>query len=129
MLRRKDEKETGEIKSILSPELKVEGNIYAKGKIRIDGTVEGNVEGEFLIFGQTAKVKGDVKAEKVVIMGSILGDVIAEEAHIKGSAKLKGNVEVKELTVEKGASIEGNFRCGEFVKGEAQSNIRERNSQ
>ncbi|WP_456457243.1 bactofilin family protein [Thermovibrio sp.] len=129
MLKRKDEKDTGEIKSILSPELKVEGNIYAQGKIRIDGTVEGNVEGEFLIFGQTAKVKGNVKAEKVVIMGSIVGDVIAEEAHIKGSTKLKGNIEVKELTVEKGASIEGNFRCGEFTKGEVQSNSRERNSQ
>ncbi len=129
MLKKRDNRDKEEVKSILSPELKVEGNIYAQGKVRIDGVVEGNVEGDFLIFGESAKVNGNIKAEKVIVMGNINGDIVAKEAQIKSSAKLKGSVDVKELSVEEGASVEGNLRCGEFTEREAQNSSLEKSSQ
>ncbi len=129
MLKKRDNRNLEEVKSILSPELKVEGNIYAQGKVRIDGVIEGNVEGDFLIFGETAKVKGNIKGEKVIVMGNVNGDIVAKEAQIKSSAKLKGSIDVKELSVEEGASVEGNLRCGEFSGREAQNSSPGKSSQ
>ncbi len=121
MIKRKDKVEDGEIKSILSEELKVEGNIFATGKVRIDGEVLGDVNGDFVIFGEKSKIKGNVKATKVILMGLVEGDVEAQEVQLKGAAKVKGNLKVKEFSVEKGASIDGTVKSGSFWEGQSSS--------
>lgn len=121
MIKKKDRVESGEIKSILSSELRIEGNIFATGKVRIDGEVLGDVSGDFIIFGESSKIKGNVKAKRVILMGSVEGDVEAAEAEIKSSAKVKGNLTVKELSVERGASIEGAVKSGNFLEGQSGS--------
>jgi len=126
MLKRKVEEkaDTGEIKSILSEGLNIDGNITAEGKIRIDGTVNGNVKGNFVILGQSSKITGNVEAEKLVAMGEIKGNVKSETAEIKSSAKISGDILVKELSVEPGASVEGKVQTGEFlIKREGISSV------
>ncbi|WP_456419251.1 bactofilin family protein [Thermovibrio sp.] len=119
MIKKKNKVENGEIKSILSSELKIEGNIFATGKVRIDGEVLGDVSGDFIIFGESSKIKGNVKAKRVILMGSVEGDVEATEVEIKSSAKVKGNLSVKELSIESGASVEGAVKSGKFLEGQS----------
>jgi len=116
LIGKKDKVESGEIKSILSEELKVEGNIFATGKVRIDGQVFGDVSGDYIIFGESSKVKGNVEAKRVVLMGEIEGDIKAEELEVRSSAKIKGNLNVRALSVEKGASLDGTVKSGSFLE-------------
>jgi len=123
MLRKKEEgkMDTAEIKSILAEGLRIDGNITAEGKIRIDGVVNGNVKGHFIIVGQSSKITGDVEAEKLVIMGEVNGNIKGTSVEVKASAKIKGDLTVKEISVEPKASIEGKVQTGDFLKTEQTS--------
>lgn len=121
MLGKKREEEIGGVKSILGEGLKIEGNVIAEGKIRIDGVVEGDVNGDFLIFGESAKVKGNVKAKNVVVMGSIEGNVETDKLEVKSSANVKGDISAKELAVEIGASISGRVSSGNYLSSNSET--------
>lgn len=115
MLKKKKEEETTEVKSILSDGLKIEGNVISEGKIRIDGTIEGDVNGDYIIFGKSAVVKGNIKAKSLVIMGTVEGNIDAEKLDLKSSAKVKGDISVRELSVEPGASVDGKVTSGSYL--------------
>ncbi len=121
MLGKKREEEMAEVKSILAEGLKIEGNIFSEGKIRIDGTVEGDVNGDFVIFGQRAAVKGNVKAKTVVAMGTVEGNVEAEKLEVKSTAKVRGDLTVKELSVEPGASLDGRVKSGSYTSSSGET--------
>jgi cytoskeletal protein CcmA (bactofilin family) len=114
VLGKKGKVDFDEVKSILADGLKIEGNIQASGKIRIDGIVEGDVSGDFIIFGHNSQVRGNVTAQKLVVMGEILGNVSSQELEVKSSAKIRGDINVEKLSVEPGASLEGNVKTGSF---------------
>jgi len=118
---KREKVDNSEVKSILAEGLKVEGNIIAQGKIRIDGEVNGDVKGEVLIFGKPSVVKGNISAKKVVLMGELQGNLSAESAEVKSSARVKGDLTVKELLVEPGASIDGSLKVGEFLSKEVET--------
>ena len=121
MLGKKREEEISEVKSILAEGLKIEGNIFSEGKIRIDGTVEGDVHGNYVIFGQTATVKGSIKASIVVIMGTVEGNIEAEKVEIKASSRIKGDISTGELSVEPGASIDGSVKSGSYLSSSTET--------
>ncbi len=124
MLKKKEVQEVpSEIKSILSEGLRIEGNIYAEGKIRIDGEVKGDVQGSYIILGESSKVGGNIKAEHVVAMGEITGNVEAKEVEVKSTARIKGDISSEKLSIEKGASISGNVKSGSYLGEEKFSSI------
>ena len=114
MIRRKESENMDEIKSILAEGLKIEGNIYAEGKIRIDGEVTGDVRGEFIILGQSSKINGNVCAEIIIAMGCIEGNIEAKKLEVKASAKVKGDIVAENFSVEPGASLHGLVKVGNY---------------
>jgi cytoskeletal protein CcmA (bactofilin family) len=114
MLKRKEAENVDEIKSILAEGLKIEGNIYAEGKIRIDGEVVGDVSGKFVILGQSSKIKGNVYGEIIVAMGSVEGNLEAKKLEVKASAKIKGDIVAENFSVEPGASLNGLVKVGSY---------------
>ncbi|RKX99454.1 MAG: polymer-forming cytoskeletal protein, partial [Spirochaetes bacterium] len=57
-----------------------EGKFYISGSIQIDGRFEGEVRTEDeLIVGETGKVKTDIVAKRVVVGGTVIGNIDAEE--------------------------------------------------
>jgi cytoskeletal protein CcmA (bactofilin family) len=115
MLGKKKEGEAGEVKSILSEGLKIEGNIISEGKIRIDGIVEGDVKGDFVVLGETSKIRGNLKVKNLISMGEVEGNILAEYVEIKKSSRIKGDITTQSLSVEPGASIEGSVKSGNFA--------------
>ena len=55
----------------------ITGDVTSKGERRIDGRVQGNVHCLSLILGENSEIKGDVKAEEVLIRGRLIGSVRA----------------------------------------------------
>ena len=50
--------------TIISADLRVDGDITSEGEIQIDGVVDGDVKGSKLSIGQGGTVKGSVTAER-----------------------------------------------------------------
>ena len=105
-----------ELSSILSEETTVKGDVFFKGKMRIDGKVEGNVEGDYLILGASGKILGDVKVQTLVCQGSIEGSLSAENVELKPTSFIKGKLEAVKLSVDAGAKVEGEVFVGEGRK-------------
>lgn len=84
------------------------GDIKTEGTLRIDGTVEGNVEADWLVLGEKAKLSGDVTARGVIAGGRIEGNITASEViEIKAKGQVIGDISAPRLAVSEGGILEG----------------------
>ena len=95
------------IASVLAKEMVVTGEISFQGKARFDGTVEGDITGEYLILSDTARVTGNITVTTLVCHGKIEGNVLAEVVTAHATSQIHGILKSQNLTVESGASLEG----------------------
>lgn len=87
-----------------------QGNILATGTIRIDGELKGEikVKGD-LVIGDNGKVEATVEARNVLIGGYLRGNIYASgRVDLAPTAKLFGDMKVKNLIIEEGALFKGN---------------------
>jgi cytoskeletal protein CcmA (bactofilin family) len=84
------------------------------GGIHGDLKIHGNVEGELKVSGDvtvepTATVQASVEGANVNVRGQVNGNVTARKRlTLGGSGRLNGEVKVARLTVEDGATLNGN---------------------
>ncbi len=95
------------ISCIISKEMHITGEISFKGKARIDGAVIGNIKGEYLVLSETGRVNGNLELGALICHGTIEGDVDARLVTAHSTASIKGKLTSTNLTVEPGASLEG----------------------
>ncbi len=100
------EEKSGEYTSVISEQSQFQGTLDLQGAIRIDGTLEGNVDNAKLVtISRTGVMKGDISAKGAVIIGKMEGDICVEELEILAEAQLKGNIRTKSILIEKGAKV------------------------
>ena len=95
--------------SILSGGVKIEGNFFSEGNVRIDGKIKGNVvvTGN-LTLGEHSLVEGEINAKSVNLSGRVEGKIFAgERVKLEQNSVLKGDLITKYLIVEEGAVFEG----------------------
>ena len=102
------------IESMIGPSLVVKGEIQSSGTLRIDGVVEGSITSKgTVVIANNGVVKADIKADKVVIGGTINGNINArQKVEILPTGKLHGDVETVSfgLVVNEGAIFEGSCK-------------------
>jgi cytoskeletal protein CcmA (bactofilin family) len=97
-------------------------NDSLEGKLTYDGHVhvDGHAEGELRVSGNIevasgAKVKAFLEASNVTIKGDVEGTLNARDKLVLGkNAKMSGDVTVRRLQIEDGASLNGHVRMGDF---------------
>ncbi len=97
----------GSAPSIISPDLKIEGNLKSDGEIQIDGTVKGDIKGHMLTVGEQGKIDGSIVAETVRIFGTVNGRMQVQTVHLDKSAKVTAGITHGTLAIEAGAYFEG----------------------
>ncbi len=87
----------------------INGDIQGEGDIRIDGNLNGNVHvSGKLIIGESATLKGDIKADHVEVYGRTFGTI-----HVKGllcirtTGVVEGDLHIGELQIEKSGIFKG----------------------
>jgi cytoskeletal protein CcmA (bactofilin family) len=101
-------KNTEKLESLIGANSNFKGDIDTKGTLRIDGTMEGSVNADWLILGEKALLKGDVTARGIVVGGRIEGNLKAKEIiEIKAKGQVYGDVSTSKLTVEEGGLFDG----------------------
>jgi len=95
------------VPSIISPDLKIIGDLKSGGDIQIDGTIEGDINSRLLTVGEQAVVEGCIVADTVRISGTVKGEIRARMVHLDKLARVIGDVTHETLTMEAGALLEG----------------------
>ncbi len=106
---------SGSVPSIISPDLKIVGDLKCTGDIQIDGTVDGSITGNLITIGEQAKVEGSIVAETVRIFGTVNGQVRAKTVFLDKTGKVIGGIAHENLTIEAGAHFEGQVQPLESV--------------
>jgi cytoskeletal protein CcmA (bactofilin family) len=95
---------------VLGPRDSLHGRLDIHGDLKVHGTVEGELKasGDVLVES-TATVQASIEGANVNVRGQVNGNVTARKRlTLGGSGKLNGEVKVSRLTVEDGATLNGN---------------------
>jgi cytoskeletal protein CcmA (bactofilin family) len=94
----------------LGPRDTLRGTLDIQGDLRIHGTVDGELKatGDVAVES-TATVQATIEGANVTVRGQVTGNVTAKKRLLLGgSGHLNGDVKVGRLTVEDGATLNGN---------------------
>ena len=107
--------ENGMIGTVFAKDTEFYGDLSFKKSLQINGYFEGEIVSDgFLVVGEGAVVKANVKARTVIIHGTVHGNIeAADRLEIQSSGKLYGNIRTSKLKIADGVVFEG--KC-EMVK-------------
>jgi cytoskeletal protein CcmA (bactofilin family) len=94
----------------LGPRDILQGRLEIQGDLKIAGNVEGDLKatGDVTI-DSGANIQASIEGGNVNVRGKVTGNVTAKKRlTLGGSGRLDGDVKVSRLTVEDGATLNGN---------------------
>ena len=109
-------KDPAAIKSLIAQGTRIHGNMKFGEGLRVDGEVFGTIHansdgGSFLVISEGAVVEGGLKADHVIINGTVKGPVEARELlELQPKARIEGEVQYAALEMQNGATILGQLR-------------------
>jgi len=97
--------------SVLGPTLYFKGDLSAEEDLLIQGRVEGSItHTQRLTVGPQGTVKANIRAQSIVVEGTVDGDLQAEKSvFLKETAKVCGNVYAPSVSILEGACFTGNI--------------------
>ncbi|NTU83915.1 MAG: polymer-forming cytoskeletal protein [Chloroflexales bacterium] len=99
----------GKPETVIGSNTRFQGTLTSDGNIRIDGSVEGDIEvlGN-LIVGETGRVIATIKAQNVHVSGAVKGEITAvEQLEISPTGKVWGDIITAALHIEPGGLFRG----------------------
>lgn len=89
----------------------IEGTIIAQSDIRIDGTLQGNLEcSGRVIVGADGRLTGDIKCQNAIIEGYVQGTIeVSDELDIRETGSVNGEVTTGKLKIAPGGIF--NVNC------------------
>lgn len=94
--------------SIINDGLTIEGTISCKGRLLINGTLRGVLEGEIVEIGPNGAVFAETRADSITIGGTFEGELRTNELLVLSTGKLSGEALWKnKVGVEPGAVLNG----------------------
>ncbi len=101
-------KDAEKLKSFLGARSEFQGELTAEGILRMDGTVTGKVQADQVILSETAVIKGDVVAKRIIVGGKVEGTLRAENlVEITPKGKVKGEIFTNKLLIMEGGEFNG----------------------
>ena len=96
--------------SIIGDDLSITGDhitIRSESSLRIDGTLEADVDAREVVIGPQGHVKGTISAECVIAEGFAVGTIRAREVAVKAGATIEGDVYHQTMSMQAGATFNG----------------------
>ena len=99
--------------SVIGPDLIIHGNLTSKGEVQVDGEVQGDIHGTYVVIGEKARITGGIVAEEIVVRGHVMGSVRGKRVMLQSSSHVEGDIFHQALAIEQGAFFEGKSRRSE----------------
>jgi cytoskeletal protein CcmA (bactofilin family) len=96
--------------SMIGKSIQIKGEIVASDPVYVYGNVEGSITApeHRVTIGKEGRVKADISAREVVIMGDVCGNLEGgERVEIRGDGSLIGNLATRRIYIEEGAVLSG----------------------
>jgi cytoskeletal protein CcmA (bactofilin family) len=78
------------------------------------------------MVGESGKVKTDITARRVVVAGTVIGNIEAEEeVHLLGTGRVLGNIRAPIVRIEEGVQIQGEITVSAGRSGDVRHAIEE----
>jgi cytoskeletal protein CcmA (bactofilin family) len=105
------------VTTVLGPNINWKGDLRGKGGVRIEGTLEGEIEVRgMVIIGETGRVTCEhVKADTVIVAGAVNGQITSEKLEIRSTGRVFGDVTTKSFSTEEGAFLRGKITMEDKV--------------
>jgi len=101
-------KNTGKLESFIGVNSSLKGDVNTKGTLRIDGTMDGNINAEWVVIGEKASFKGDIVAAGVIVGGRVEGNLKAREiVEIRPKGQVLGDISTNKLSILEGGTFSG----------------------
>jgi cytoskeletal protein CcmA (bactofilin family) len=93
--------------SIINEGLTIEGTVECRGRMIVNGTIQGKVIGDDIVIGRTGTITSpEAAAENVTVGGAFEGDLHAKrELIILATGTCGGKVRCRNLVVEPGGVL------------------------
>jgi len=108
--------------SLLSKEVKIEGEIQGSESLQVEGRFKGSIKitGDVYISA-TGVVDADIEADSVIVQGQINGNVFArKQLQIQSTGKLIGDCTAQSIDIKEGALFEGRSK---MIRSSAPSSV------
>ena len=101
-----------EVRVSLGSDAEVTGKLSFASATRVEGKLKGEVRAaDLLVIGPQAVVHATVRADKLVVLGEVRGEVLgAARVEVCAGGKLYGDIETQSLVIQEGATFEGRAR-------------------
>jgi cytoskeletal protein CcmA (bactofilin family) len=104
------------IDTLISAGTRIGGDVAFSGGLRIDGEVTGDVvarpgSASVLVIGREGRVRGHVRAARVLVNGVVTGSIFAAELlELQPCARVAGELRYAALEIHRGAVIEADLK-------------------
>ncbi len=101
-------KDMEKLKSFLGTQSEFQGELRAKGILRLDGAVIGKIEADQVILSESSFIKGDIAAQRIFVGGRVEGNLRASElVEIRPKGQVRGEIFTGKLLVMEGGEFNG----------------------
>lgn len=102
-----------------------EGKFYISGSLQVDGRFEGEIQTmDQVVVGETGKVKTDILANRVVVGGTVIGNIEArEDVSLLSTGRVLGNIRAPQVHIEEGVVVKGEISIDAGQKKDVRSII------
>lgn len=96
------------LETVIGADSTVKGEMVVRGTVRIDGSLEGDIRADWVIVGETGRIRGNVKTRSMVVGGRVDGNIEGSEiVELKDKAQVVGEICTAKLSISEGALFEG----------------------
>jgi len=103
---------SGPMQAIIGRSIVLKGELSANEDLLIEGQFEGtvNLQDHCLTIGSNGKVKAEIQARQVVVLGSVTGNINArEKIEVRRSGNVTGDLTSASIAIEEGAYFKGSI--------------------
>ena len=106
------------VTTLVGSDATVNGSLIFDRGCHVAGTVKGDVSASDkkkseLTVAQTGRIEGNAKAARMLIQGTIVGDLrCSGTVTLKSTARIEGSIAYGQIEVEKGAVVKGQLLVG-----------------
>lgn len=84
--------------------------------LHVDGELNGIIHSEsIVVIGKNGNLKGELKADKIVVNGFFEGELEASSLEILTGGVVIGDITINELSIESGGKFNGNSKIKDEV--------------
>lgn len=106
------------VTTLVGNDATVTGNLIFDQGCHVAGTVKGDVSApdnkkSELAVAQTGRIEGNARAARMLIQGTIVGDLrCSGTITLKSTARIEGSIAYGQIEIEKGAVVKGQLLVG-----------------